>query len=76
MQVKNIEVNGQKYSLEVTISEADVIGTILKGQMSLMIFFGICIFILLWGLLETFHRTKVTFNKFENFEYLLSKLGL
>lgn len=66
VQVKDIDVNGQKYSLEVTISEADVIGTILKGQMSLMVFFGICILALLWGLLETFHRTKVTFNKFED----------
>ena len=34
--------------------------------MSLLVFFGICILILLWGLLETFHKTKVTFNRFEN----------
>ena len=66
VQVKKIEVNGYNYLLEVTISEADVIGAIVKGQVSLLVFFGICIFLLLWGLLETFYRTKITFNKFED----------
>lgn len=64
--IKEINIENDKYYLEITISEDDVIGTIAKGQMSLMIFFGICILILLWGLLEVFYRTKKTFNAFEN----------
>ena len=64
--VKEINVDNNKYYLEITISEDDVIGTIVKGQMTLMIFFGICVLILLWGLLEVFYRTQKTFNGFED----------
>ncbi len=64
--VKEINADNNKYYLEITIAEDDVIGTIVKGQMTLMIFFGICILILLWGLLEVFYRTKKTFNGFED----------
>lgn len=64
--VKEINVDNNKYYLEITISEDDVIGTIVKGQLTLMIFFGICIMLLLWGLLEVFYRTKKTFNGFED----------
>lgn len=65
-QVKEINVGAKKFLLEVTISEVDVIGAIVKGQVTLMIFFGMCFLVLLWGLLETLYRTKVTFNRFEN----------
>ena len=64
--VKPINTGNNIYYLEITISEDDVIGTIVKGQMTLMIFFGICIVLLLWGLLEVFYRTKKTFNGFED----------
>lgn len=63
--VKEINIENKKYYLEITISEDDVIGTIAKGQITLMIFFGICAIILLCGLLEVFYRTKKTFNGFE-----------
>lgn len=64
--VKEINADNTKYYLEITIAEDDVIGTIVKCQMTLMVFFGICILILLWGLLEVFYRTKKTFNGFED----------
>lgn len=64
--VKEISVDNKKYYLEIAISEADVMRTIIKGQMTLMIFFGVCIFFLLWGLIESFYRTKKTFNSFED----------
>ena len=40
--------------------------TIIKGQAVLMIFFGICVFLLLLSLLEVLYKTKTTFNRFEN----------
>ena len=64
--VKEISAGNKKYYLEITISEADVMRTIIKGQMTLMIFFGVCILFLLWGLIESFYRTKTTFNSFED----------
>ena len=64
--VKEISAGNKKYYLEITISEADVMRTIIKGQMTLMIFFGVCILFLLWGLIESFYRAKTTFNSFED----------
>lgn len=64
--IKEINIGNSKYYLEITIMEDDVIGTIIKGQITLMIFFGICIMILLWGLLELFYRIRKTFNGFED----------
>lgn len=66
-KVKEIKTkNGDLYYLEVTISEADLMSTIIKGQAVLMVFFGICVFLLLLSLLEALYKTKTTFDGFEN----------
>lgn len=59
-------VNNHKYYLELIVSQADVMKTILSVQKTLIIFFIICFTIFIFGLINIFHTLRNTFNNLED----------
>jgi len=64
--IDNIEIGKDLYYLELTVSEDDVIKSIVKAQRNLIIFFAICIFMLIWGLADFFYKMRTAFNTLED----------
>lgn len=64
--VSELEIGGSRYYLELTISEEDVIKSILKSQRSIVIFFGIYLIFLIAGLIQIFHTLRTSFNQLED----------
>ncbi len=63
---EKIFVDGHKYYIELTVSQADVIKSIYTAQKSILIFIGICILLLIFSLMQVFYTLRTTFNKLED----------
>lgn len=63
---EKISVNNEKYYIELTISQADVLKTIIAAQKNATIFFISCIFLFLIGLIQVFSTLRNAFNKLED----------
>lgn len=64
--VKEIQVESSKYYIELSISEEDVIKSIVEAQKSIFIFFAICMFLLVIGLFQVFYTLRKSYNKLED----------
>lgn len=64
--VHEIKTNAAKYYLELTISEEDVIKSIVAAQKSIVIFFSLCVILMIVGLVQIFHTLRNSFNKLED----------
>lgn len=62
---EKIFVNSHKYYLELTVSQADVMKSILKAQRGIIIFMGICLLLFIIGLTQIFYILARSFNKLE-----------
>lgn len=63
---EKIFVNNHKYYLEITVSQADVMKSILGAQKSAVTFFVICIILFVIGLIQVFSTLRNAFNKLED----------
>lgn len=63
---ENIYVNGHKYYLEITVSQADVMKSIIDAQKSAIVFFVLCIILIILGLMQVFSTLRNSFNKLED----------
>ncbi len=59
-------VDGHKYYLELTVSQADVMKTIIAAQKNAVCFFIICIILFIIGLIHVFSKLRNAFNKLED----------
>ena len=59
-------INNQKYYLEITISQADVMKTITLVQRNTLVFFVICLLLFITGLIQIFYTLRKSFNKLED----------
>lgn len=64
--IDKITIKDHKYFLELTVSQADVMHSILSGQRNILIFIGICLLLFIIGLLQIFYTLRTTFNKLED----------
>lgn len=64
--VEKIYPNNQKYYLELTVSQEDVIKSIKSAQKNVAIFFVICILFFISGLIQIFYTLRNSFNKLED----------
>ncbi len=63
---ENIYVNGHKYYLEITVSQADVMKSIIDAQKSAIVFFVLCIILIILGIMQVFSTLRNSFNKLED----------
>ncbi len=59
-------INGRKYYAEITISQAEVLKTIINAQKNILIFFGIYTILFIAGIFQTFYTLRNSFNKLED----------
>lgn len=59
-------VNNQNYYIELTVSEADVMNSIINAQKHATLFFVICIALFILGLIQVFSKLRNAFNKLED----------
>ncbi len=64
--VSSINLDDSVYYLELTISEEDVIKSIVAAQKNIIIFFSMCIILLLIGMSQFFYTFRKSFNKLED----------
>lgn len=64
--VKEINIGNSKYYIELAISEEDVIKSIVEAQKTVIVFFAICIFMLVSGLFQVFYTLRKCYNKLED----------
>lgn len=64
--VKTINLENGSYYLELTISEEDVMKSILHAQFSIWIFLIICLTFLILGFIYVFNRLKRPFDQLQN----------
>ncbi|MBQ9244821.1 hypothetical protein IJ182_00970 [bacterium] len=65
-KTEKFEIDGNKYFLELSISEEFVINSIIKGQKNIIIFFITCLLILILNLIYIFNNIRNSFNTFED----------
>lgn len=63
---EEIFVDNHKYYLELTLSQADVMKSIIGAQKSAITFFVICIVLFILGLIQVFSTLRNSFNKLED----------
>lgn len=63
---EKIFVDNQKYYIELTVSQADVMKTIIAAQKSAITFFAICILLFILGLIQVFSTLRNSFNHLED----------
>lgn len=63
---EKIFVDNHKYYLELTVSQADVMKSIVDAQKSAITFFIICIVLFILGLIQVFSTLRNAFNKLED----------
>lgn len=63
---EEIYVNNHKYYLELTVSQADVMKSIIYAQKSAITFFIICIVLFILSLIQVFFTLRNAFNKLED----------
>lgn len=61
-----IYINNHKYYLELTVSQADVMKSIIDAQKSAITFFIVCIILFILGLIQLFSTLRNAFNKLED----------
>ena len=64
--VKEIKTGNSTYYLEITISEEDVLKSIVHAQTSIWIFFASCFLFLLAGFVYVIRRIRKPFDRLEN----------
>ncbi len=64
--VNTINTGKDKYYLELTVSQADVMKSIITAQRNLFIFFTFCIALFIIGLVQVFYKIRNNFNKLED----------
>ena len=64
--VNTINTGKDKYYLELTVSQADVMKSIIIAQRNLFIFFTFCIALFIIGLIQVFYKIRNNFNKLED----------
>ena len=63
---EKFDFDNHKYYLEITVSQADVMKSIISAQKSALIFFVVCFFIFISGLVQIFSTLRNSFNKLED----------
>ncbi len=63
---EKIFVDEHKYYLELTVSQEDVMKSIIDAQKSAILFFIICISLFILGLIQVFSTLRSAFNKLED----------
>lgn len=63
---EKIFVDNHKYYLELTVSQAYVMKSIIAAQKSAVTFFVICIFLFIIGLIQVFSKLRNAFNELED----------
>lgn len=63
---ENVFVNNHKYYIELTVSQADVMKTIIAAQKSAISFFVMCIVLFIVGLIQVFSTLRNSFNSLED----------
>ncbi len=58
--------NLDEYFLELTVSQASVLKTVMTGQKSVVVFFLMCILFWFLGLIQVFYTLRKSFNKLED----------
>ncbi len=61
-----INIDGKHYYIEVDLSQESVMNAIVKAQNKIMILFGLGIFCLILGLIQTFYSVRKSFNALED----------
>ncbi len=64
--VENINAGKNKYYLELTVSQADVMKSIIAAQRNVFVFFTLCITLFIAGLIHVFYNIRSNFNKLED----------
>ena len=64
--VNTVDAGNDKYYLELTVSQADVMKSIIIAQRNLFIFFILCIALFIAGLVQVFYKIRNNFNKLED----------
>lgn len=64
--IENYEINGTIYYLEITVSQADVLKSIINAQKNILIFFAIFIILFISGIIQIFFTLRNSFNKLED----------
>ncbi len=64
--IEEFENGNEKYYLELTISEDDVIKSIVIIQRNLIVFFFLCVSLLISGLADFLYKIRKSFNKLED----------
>lgn len=64
--IETIYVNKEVYYLELTVSQADVMKSILSAQKTSLVFFSISIFVFIILLIQIFYTLRNTFNELED----------
>lgn len=59
-------INGHNYYLEITISQAEVLKTIIAAQKNILIFFGIYTILFIVGMFQIFRTLRTSFNELED----------
>ena len=59
-------INNDVYYLEITVSQADVMKTIMKTQKNALTFFIACLMFFIIGLIQVFYTLRNTFNTLED----------
>lgn len=59
-------INGRTYYLEITVSQADVLKTIVNAQENIFIFFIIYAILFIAGVIQVFYSLRTSFNKLED----------
>lgn len=62
---KELDINGTKYYLELTISEEDVMKSILKAEKSIWLFFTACLVMIISAFIYIIQCLRIPFNKLQ-----------
>ncbi|MDY6364958.1 MAG: ATP-binding protein [Cyanobacteriota bacterium] len=63
---EDYDINGHTYYLEITVSQADVLKSIINAQKNLAIFFIVYILFFIAGLIQVCYSLRNSFNKLED----------
>lgn len=64
--IENLLVNDNRYYLELTVSQASVLKTIVSDQQNVIFVFSLCLVFWLIGLVKIFYTLRISFNKLED----------
>lgn len=63
---EDYQINGHTYYLEITVSQADVLKSVLNAQKNILIFFVIFIILFSAGMVQVFYTLRNSFNKLDD----------